>query len=185
MKKVTFLSYSLLAGYFLTSLALPGPSDAAHELIGVKGCAPCHRTEKQGKQVPIWQETKHAKAFQTLKTAEAAQVAAKVGVKGPAHEAQECLGCHVMEAHKTTAKAAFSKEEGVQCESCHGAGSSYKTMAIMKDRAKAVAAGMIPVLVSDGSAEKQCKSCHNPKSPTFKGFDFKTEWPKIAHPKGT
>jgi hypothetical protein len=185
MKNVSSLSFLLLSGYFLTSMVMPGAANAPHELIGIKGCAPCHRTEKQGKQVPIWQETKHAKAFQTLKTPEAAQVAAKAGVKGAAHEAQECLKCHVMEAYKTTAKPTFSTEEGVQCESCHGAGSSYKTMAIMKDRAKSVAAGLTPVLVSDGSAEKQCKGCHNPQSPTFKGFDFKKEWPKIAHPKGT
>jgi hypothetical protein len=185
MTKISFLSFSLLAGYFLSSLALPGAADAPNEMIGVKGCAPCHRTEKQGRQVAIWQESKHAKAFQTLKTPEAAQVAAKAGVKGPAHEASECLGCHVMEAYKAAARPAFSMEEGVQCESCHGAGSGYRTMAIMKDRAKAVAAGMTPVFLNDGSAEKQCKECHNPKSPTFKGFDFKTEWPKIAHPKGS
>ncbi len=49
-------------------------------------------------------------------------------------------------------------------------------MEIMKDRAKSVAAGMIV------PGESTCKGCHNPESPTFKGFDFKQALDKVAHP---
>ena len=66
--------------------------------------------------------------------------------------------------------------EGVSCESCHGAGSAYKTATIMKDKAKAIAAGLI---IPD---EKLCRKCHNPESPTYKEFNFKTFSAKIAHP---
>jgi hypothetical protein len=168
---------------FLLSI-VAGLAAGPHSFVGVKSCKPCHNTEKQGKQTPIWLASEHAKAFQTLKTPEAAQVATKAGVKGAAHEAKECLRCHVAAFGVAAAqiKPTFAVEEGVQCENCHGAGSDYKTMAIMKDRAKAVAAGMIDIKLADGSAEKQCRTCHNQQSPTFKGFEFKSAWAKIAHP---
>lgn len=173
---------ALLFAFFLTIVAgLAAP----HAFVGVKGCKPCHNTEKQGKQTPIWQASKHATALKTLQTPEAVQVATKAGVKGAPHEAKECLRCHVA-AVGTPAnliKPTFAAADGVQCESCHGAGSDYKTMAIMKDRAKAVAAGMMDIKLADGSAEKQCRTCHNQQSPTFKGFEFKSAWAKIAHPK--
>jgi hypothetical protein len=52
----------------------------------------------------------------------------------------------------------------------------------MQNREEAIKNGLILVLVSDGSAEKLCKTCHNEQSPTFKGFDFKKMWAEIAHP---
>ncbi|HXK61974.1 MAG TPA: cytochrome c family protein [Acidobacteriota bacterium] len=177
MRRVVTASFVFLLSILFGEAAAP-----SHSYVGVKACAPCHRTEKQGKQQPIWAASKHAKAFATLKTPEAQKVAEKAGVKGPAHEAAQCLKCHATVPAAGAAKPTFAKEDGVQCETCHGPGSDYKTMAIMKDRAKAVAAGMIPISLADGSAEKQCKECHNEQSPTFKGFNFKEEWPKIAHP---
>jgi hypothetical protein len=164
--------------------AASNAADTKHAFVGVKACAPCHRTEKQGKQSVVWQGTQHAKAFATLETPEAAKVAEKAGIKGAAHEAAACLKCHATAADMPAAqvKAGFSPADGVQCETCHGPGSDYKVLGIMKDHAKAVAAGLIPVKISDGSAEKQCTSCHNQQSPTFKGFDMKTAWAKIAHP---
>ena len=46
----------------------------------------------------------------------------------------------------------------------------------MKDKQKAVAAGLI---IPD---EKTCIQCHNDKSPTYKEFDYKKFYAKIAHP---
>jgi hypothetical protein len=71
----------------------------------------------------------------------------------------------------------LTMEEGVSCEQCHGAGSVYKSNTIMKDRAKALASGMI---VPD---EKTCITCHNDKSPTFKEFKYEESVKKIAHPR--
>jgi len=170
MRRVVTVSLAFLVSV-MTGYAAAG----AHSYVGVKACTPCHKTDKQGKQQPIWQASGHAKAFATLKTPEAQKVAEKAGVKGAASEAQQCLKCHIAAAGAAAAdlKPTFVKEDGVQCESCHGAGSDYKTMAVMKDHAKAVAAGLTPISVADGSAEKQCKTCHNQQSPTFKGFNFK------------
>jgi len=179
MRRVVTVSLAFLVSV-MTGYAAAG----AHSYVGVKACTPCHKTDKQGKQQPIWQASGHAKAFATLKTPEAQKVAEKAGVKGAASEAQQCLKCHIAAAGAAAAdlKPTFVKEDGVQCESCHGAGSDYKTMAVMKDHAKAVAAGLTPISVADGSAEKQCKTCHNQQSPTFKGFNFKEAWTKVAHP---
>ncbi len=70
--------------------------------------------------------------------------------------ADKCKLCHKVEfASWQTSKHATAK---VECEDCHGPGSNYKTMAIMKDEAKAKAAGLIR------PAEKDCKTCHGNKN---------------------
>ena len=71
----------------------------------------------------------------------------------------------------------FDMKDGVGCESCHGAGSGYKAMGVMKDRKKAVAAGLI---IASGD-EKQCTGCHSKESPTYKEFKYKEFWAKIKH----
>ncbi len=67
-------------------------------------------------------------------------------------------------------------EEGVSCESCHGPGSAYKKMKIMKDHEKSLANGLIV------PTEKVCKTCHNEKNPFHKPFDFKKMVAKVQHP---
>ncbi len=153
------------------------------KFIGVKKCSMCHKSAKQGEQLKIWKASNHAKAYKTLQTAEADKIAAEKGIKGKAVEAAECLKCHVtghgVDASKFDKK--FKIEEGVQCEACHGAGSEYKSMKVMKDHAKSVAAGMTD-FTAEGSIEAQCKTCHNEESPTYKPFDFEKKWAIIAHP---
>ncbi len=69
--------------------------------------------------------------------------------------ADKCKLCHKVEftSWEKTKHAAAK----VECEDCHGAGSNYKTMAIMKDKAKAKAAGLIT------PTENDCKTCHTAK----------------------
>jgi hypothetical protein len=154
-------------------LILPLMAGAQNKYVGVKMCKACHQSEKQGKQFDIWQKSAHAKAFETLKSAAAEKI------KKGAAEAKECLECHAI-----TADAKLTPD-GVQCETCHGAGSAYKSNAIMKDKAKAIAAGMVE-FKDKAAIEKSCVGCHNKKSPTFKEFKFDEMWAKIKHavPKG-
>ncbi|RPI06571.1 MAG: cytochrome C554 [Ignavibacteriae bacterium] len=168
------ISY-LMAGIFLLSIS----TFAENKYVGAKMCSMCHKGEKKGSQYEIWQKSKHAEAYKTLTGAKAAEIAKAKGLKKAANESPECLDCHVV---KADAKIAA---DGVQCETCHGAGSAYKTMAIMKDKAKAVAAGLTEYK-NDAAIEKECKSCHNEKSPTHKAFKFEEMWAKIKHsiPKG-
>jgi hypothetical protein len=153
--------------------------NAQNKYVGAKMCGMCHKGDKKGAQFETWQKSKHAEAYKSLTGAKAAEIAKAKGLKKAANESPECLECHAITADaKLTA-------DGVQCEMCHGAGSAYKNMPIMKDKAKAIAAGLND-LSAKGAAEKMCKSCHNEKSPTHKEFKFDEMWAKIKHsiPKG-
>lgn len=156
-------------------------SFSQNKYIGVKACRPCHFTEKQGKQFDIWSKSKHAEAYKTLTTAKANEIAKAKGLTKPAAESPECLQCHTITADAKLVEKTFDMKEGVQCESCHGAGSGYKTIPIMKDRAKSIAAGMRE-FKNEAAIEAFCKTCHNEKSPTMKEFKFKESWEKIKHP---
>ena len=142
----------------------------------------CHKKDKTGNQLKVWKESKHSKAYETLKTEEADKIAMeKFGKK--AVEVDECLECHTtghgLDAARFGKK--FKVEDGVQCETCHGPGSDYKSKKIMKDHAKSVENGLVEY-ADDAAIEEHCKTCHNDKSPTYKEFDFAKMWDKIKHP---
>ena len=144
-------------------LAVTPANAQQKEYIGAAKCKMCHNKPPTGEQYNKWAASPHAKAMAALKGDEA---------KNP-----KCLKCHSTAFGLALSDTqTITAAEGVSCESCHGAGSAYKTPTIMKDKAKAMAAGLI---LPD---EKQCKKCHNAESPNFKGFDFKTYAAKIAHP---
>lgn len=151
-----------------------------HSYVGVETCGMCHKTEKQGNQIGIWKKTSHAQAFNTLQSDAALKIAKEKGLAGLPSESEECLKCHVSGANldKSLLGAKFNMSDGVQCETCHGPGSDYKSAKIMKDRKEAIASGL---LVYEKPAEL-CVKCHNEESPTFKSFNFDEMWPKIAHP---
>ena len=105
---------------------------AAPTYIGAEKCKMCHKLQYES-----WLTTKHAKATEDAKAA-----------KDRKFEAA-CLDCHA--TNKDEAMA------GVQCEACHGPGSEYKTISIMKDKAKAVAAGLVM------PTQETCVRCHDGK----------------------
>src|SRR5271169_2328963 len=120
------------------------PSVAQHKYVGVTMCGVCHKTEKQGKQFDIWKSTAHASAFKTLQSSKADEIAKAKGLTVKASEAPECLQCHVTGyGVDKSLTAALKMEDGIQCESCHGPGSDYKSIPVMKDKAKAEAAGLV------------------------------------------
>ncbi|MBK8553496.1 MAG: cytochrome C554 [Ignavibacteria bacterium] len=140
----------------------------------------CHKTESQGSQLSIWQNSKHSQAYLTLQTTYADSIATAKGFTTAAAETPECLKCHsLVAADAGNVEDTFDKTEGVQCESCHGPGSEYKKISIMKDRAKATENG----LIFHTEKELFCIKCHNAESPTFTGFFYETYWEKIKHPK--
>lgn len=121
--------------------------------IGAEKCKICHKTEYNS-----WAAMKHAKAFDLLKPEE--------------QKDEKCLACHTT-GHGMTDKVL----EGVQCEACHGPGSEYKKIAIMKEPEKAETAGLID------PGKEVCVGCHNEKSPEFKGFDYDKVKTKAMHAK--
>ena len=99
--------------------------------VGAQKCAMCHKSEAQGRQYVIWEGTKHAKSFEALTSPKAAEAAKAMGVDKPAEDPR-CLKCHAPLADK----APELKAEGVSCETCHGPGSAYRKLNIMKDKAE-------------------------------------------------
>lgn len=148
---------------------------AQNKYVGSKMCSMCHKGEKKGMQYETWQKSKHAEAYKTLTGAKAAEIAKGKGLKTPANESPECLECHAITTNPNLTP------DGVQCEMCHGPGSNYMKMAVMKEKEKAIAAGLTD-FKDKATIEKLCRSCHNEKSPFFKGFKFEEMWAKIKHP---
>ncbi len=142
--------------------------------VGADKCKICHKTEKQGQQHPIWETSKHSKSFAALSLPAAAATAKQAGVTNPP-ESPACLKCHSPLADK----AAELKAEGVTCEVCHGPGSEYKKLTVMKNREEAVKNGLILYANSD-AIKAQCLKCH--QDAHNKLFDFAAAWEKIKHP---
>lgn len=176
---VTLLFMAVFLIGFTSNVNATSPDGAKY--VGVKKCGMCHKS-KTGDQYGIWKKTKHAKAFEVLLTKKADEVAKKRGL-GKASEAKECLSCHVTGYNDETAVFAkkFKVENGVQCETCHGPGSKYKSKKVMKNRDKAISKGLV-MYADEAAIEKKCRTCHNEKSPFYKKFEFKKRWAKIAHP---
>lgn len=120
--------------------------------IGVAKCKMCHKVEHTS-----WETLAHAKAFERLKPEEQSKA--------------ECLSCH--------ATGNSADLPGVQCEACHGPGSGYKSIKVMKDPEAARAAGL---MIPDEGA---CKGCHDAgKAPhEVPAFDFEKAKAKGIHEK--
>jgi hypothetical protein len=142
--------------------------------VGAQKCMLCHKSEAQGRQYVIWEGTKHAKSLEALTSPNAAEAAKAMGVEKPAEDPR-CLKCHAPLADK----APELKAEGVSCETCHGPGSAYRKLNVMKDKAEAVKNGLV-LYGSPEAIKAQCLKCH--ENPHGKSFDFASFWEKIKHP---
>jgi RecJ-like exonuclease len=155
MKKfvITFTIIAALAIFMAPTFAqekaaAPAAPAAKHTYVGASKCMMCH---KKDNVYPTWLDSQHAKAWDSLKTED--------------QKNEKCVACH-----STGKNAAGELLTGVQCEACHGPGSDYMKMSIMKDKKLAVEAGLI---IPD---EKVCKKCHNenvpPQFASKVAFDF-------------
>ena len=172
----------MFAKLFLTMLIIAIPiisTNAQPSYVGVKTCAMCHKSEKQGQQLKIWEDSQHSKAFETLLSDKANEIAKSKGYKTKASETEDCLKCHVSGYNVDASLLGknFKMEQGVQCETCHGPGSEYKSKKVMQDREQAVAKG----LKLYEKPEELCLTCHNAESPTYTDFNFEEYWEKIVH----
>jgi len=164
MKKILFILIAVAVFLFISILF-----SQEFTYVGAGKCKICHKTEKQGKQFLIWEESKLSKSFLALTSDE---VKAKVP---DAPENPECLKCH----SPLFEKAPELKEEGITCEVCHGPGSAYKKLSIMKSREESVKNGLI-VYDSPEAIKAQCLTCH--EMAHDKPFDFNAALGKIKHP---
>src|SRR5690606_3453783 len=104
---------------------------------GVASCAgsTCHgRAEGNGAvvrqdEIASWQEPSapsgaHSRAFAVLGGLRGRQIAATLGMGEPTAE-PACLGCHATFAPAADRGPRFRLDDGVGCESCHGAASGW------------------------------------------------------------
>jgi hypothetical protein len=183
MKKMLFILIAVaLVCFYVTLIAQEAAKTTEFKYIGVTKCKMCHRGEAKGMIFEKWDGSKHSKAYATLATDQAKEVAKKAGVAGDPQQAKACLCCHVTayNAPANLKEASLTMEEGVSCEQCHGAGSAYKVISIKKEivagTKKAADYGLIIK-----PAKESCVTCHNPKSPTYKEFNFEKAAAAIEH----
>jgi len=174
MRKAVF-SCAIALSLFVNGLLF---AEGGHKYTGVKKCSMCHKSESKGNQYGQWLSTAHAKAYETLAGSEAQETAKKAGVTGNPQETPACLKCHVTGYGEDSGLfgEGFVKADGVQCEACHGAGGDYYSIGVMKDKTKAIEAGLIM------PTKELCVKCHNPESPNYKEFNFDEFYKKVAHP---
>jgi len=170
MKK--FLLLAILAVFTIGATTVPQPT---YDYIGSKKCKMCHNKPTKGSQFDVWAKGPHAYAMETLKTDRAKEVGKTVNIFDPV-TSPACISCHSTfgSVNGENAKG-LGLDEGVSCESCHGPGSAYKAVPVMKDRDMAMDRGMIL------PTEEVCRGCHNSKSPTYRSFDYEEADKKIQH----
>ncbi len=147
---------------FVTLAVAQEEAEQEYDYIGAKRCGlkPCHGVGNDS-TYESWQETVHATAWDNLTEEQ---------------KAQEIFLQYYTTG--TTAKGVLL--EGVQCEACHGPGSGYQKLSVMKDREKSIAAGM---WLPDSTT---CISCHNADAPgrlgeTAAEFDYEKMFDAGVH----
>ena len=168
--------------------------------VGNANCKMCHNKVEKGAQYTEWTTSVHAKAFETLKSEESAQIAKDRGIEVEAWKAPECLKCHTTgfgaggyevkcddfwnpAADDKTGAKAVKRMKGLQdvgCEACHGPGSKYKSSkakkAIVAGEITAESVGLLEI------NEATCTVCHNEESPTHKPFNYEERVAEFSHP---
>lgn len=131
-----------------SAAAAPAPAaaeQAASPFVGATACKTCHEAIHDS-----WSKTKHAKTIGRL-NAEERQPGSK------------CVTCHITGPEPVVVDGALANAN-VGCESCHGAGKAHT---------EAAAAGTAkPGGVAKKPAAAVCQTCHNDKSPHYRGFYY-------------
>jgi hypothetical protein len=136
-----------------------------YNYTGLSSCAECHANDSIGNQIAVWEKSPHSRAFKTLQTETADDIALKFNIDDPESDLK-CLKCHTTGAGRTGIK----KENGVTCEACHGPGQGYLSFenhASFIDRenayTKAIRNGMYPIIGINHirNREKLCMKCHS------------------------
>lgn len=140
---------------------------------GVASCAgsTCHgRNEGDGKvvrqdELRLWQDPSspagaHSRAAAVLASPRGERIAAALGL-GRAETAGACLGCHSTNAPAASRGGRYLAADGVGCESCHGAASSWISShyAVPASHASNVASGMT-ALDRPQVRASVCLDCH-------------------------
>jgi YVTN family beta-propeller protein len=154
--------------------------------VGVRVCAGCHSAASIGSQYGKWLHSKHSAAYAVLVKPEGLEMGKLSGLRTLPQESAICLGCHATAWHSEDWEKdeTFHIEDGVQCEGCHGPGSEYASLEVMKDRPAAMKAGL---RMPD---QELCVNCHIEKGTHVAvlkqpPLEVKKGWPLLLHPLPT
>lgn len=164
MRKFLFVMIAAVAIVFVTSIF-----SQEFTYVGAGKCKICHKSEKRGNQFGIWEQSSHSQSFTVLSSEKAKERAADASVNS------KCLKCH----SPLNEKAPELREEGIGCEVCHGPGSAYKNLSVMKSKEESVKNGL-KAYDSPEFIKAHCLTCH--QNAHDKPFDFNASWEKIKHP---
>lgn len=177
MKILPIAQITTLALVFLCSLAESSADPAGDQtprLPHFMGTGSCSSSNCHGSVNPIkgsavlqneyytWlKHDKHSRAYSVLKTNDAKKMAEHLRIEDPA-SAPECLTCHATYVpDKNSRGERYTVEDGVSCESCHGAAQSWLAAhsESTATHEKNLANGLTDT-VSLGARAKLCLSCH-------------------------
>jgi len=186
-----------------SALALAQTSSAAEtevapikggQFVGVAGCksSSCHggAGEKRNQYLTWLQKDFHARSYAILTNARSARIAETLGLP-VAQESNRCTVCHspFQSVAATRLAPTAHPDEGVSCESCHGAAESWLHGHTRKDwnYAMRVTAGMRD-LKSFYVRANTCVACHqNLDSDIVKAghpeLTFELDGQSVAEPK--
>ena len=184
MRTVVRLSLLLLLALGLLPITSGGVSAADRQpvYVGNRVCAGCHEGPAAGGQYSKWLLSKHSLAFAVLAGPEAKAMAQLSGIPDDPEKAPICLGCHATAADTEPWEKDkdFVLQDGVQCEKCHGPGSEYSSLEVMRDPKAAMKAGL------KKPTREGCRLCHYVKGShvavhRLPQMDIDKAWEQIAH----
>ncbi len=151
----------------------PLQAQSSYSYTGVASCAgsTCHgRTEGNGAivrqdEIATWQSPSavsgaHSRAYTVLHGRRGRQIVASLGYDAQA-EAENCYGCHATFAPVSQRGPKFQLDDGVGCESCHGAAIGWleSHYEVQGSHPNNVANGMTP-LEDPTTRARVCLDCH-------------------------
>jgi len=166
MAAVLALTFGLTAGD-------PLSAQNGYSYTGVASCAgsTCHgRSEGNGAivrqdEIATWQSPSavsgaHSRAYATLGSRRSRQIADTLGLGDP-QSAQSCLGCHATYAPVSERGPRFRLDDGVGCESCHGAAIGWLSShyEVRGTHPANVSNGLVP-LEEPATRARVCLDCH-------------------------
>ena len=169
-KKVKLAVAMTLALMIALALVISIIAQDDAEYVGNKKCKMCH-----SKQYKSWKTTTHANNY------------AQLVEMGKAEDA-ECLKCHTTGYGKPggfePGKENLAKDpilRGTGCEACHGPGSGYWKMKVMKDLyAGTIEPESVGLWVI---TEETCTGCHTEEGNSFYvEFNYEEALETVAHP---
>ena len=126
--------------------------------MGSARCGECHGLQINGNQQQVWENSKHSKAYKILSSDKSTEYTKKNNLEAGVTN-KICLRCHTTDSflEGPPKLSSFNIDEGVGCETCHGAGSKYSANDVMKS------GQLFREYGGSKSNETTCLKCHNLK----------------------